>query len=54
LDALARAYAERGNVEQAIRYYKLSLHENPQNNWARQELNEMGADTDASPKSQPK
>jgi predicted alpha/beta superfamily hydrolase len=54
LDALARAYAERGNVEQAIRYYKLSLHENPQNNWARQKLNDMGADTDASPKNRPK
>jgi hypothetical protein len=54
LDALARAYAERGNVEQAIRYYKLSLRENPQNNWARQKLNDMGADNDASPKSQPK
>ena len=50
LDALARAYAERGNVEQAIRYYKLSLRENPQNNWARQKLNDMGADNDASPR----
>ncbi len=54
LDALARAYAERGNFEQAIQYYKLSLHENPQNNWARQKLTEMGADGDALPKNQPK
>jgi predicted alpha/beta superfamily hydrolase len=35
LDALARAYAERGNTQQAIRYYTLSLQENPNNTWAR-------------------
>jgi tetratricopeptide (TPR) repeat protein len=47
LDALARAYAERGNVEQAIRYYKLSLQENPNNAWAKQKLREMGTDPHA-------
>ena len=43
LDALARAYAERGNVELAIRYYRLSLRENPDNAWAKQKLQKMGA-----------
>jgi uncharacterized protein len=47
LDALARAYAERSNTEQAIRYYRLSLQENPGNAWAKQKLKEMGADPDA-------
>jgi uncharacterized protein len=47
LDALARAYAERGNTEEAIRYYRLSLQEDPGNVWARQKLKEMGADPDA-------
>lgn len=42
LDALARAYAERGNVEQAIRYYKLSLKKNPHNDWTKRKLAEMG------------
>jgi predicted alpha/beta superfamily hydrolase len=50
LDALARAYAERGNVEQAIRYYRLSLQENPHNAWARQKLTEIGTNPDALPK----
>jgi uncharacterized protein len=52
LDALARAYAERGNRQQAIHYYELSLHENPQNNWARQKLREMGVDAGDLPKKQ--
>ena len=47
LDALARAYAEHSNTEKAIRYYRLSLQENPGNAWARQKLKEMGADPDA-------
>ncbi len=51
LDALARAYAERGNTGEAIRYYRSSLQENPGNVWARQKLKEMGADPDASTKS---
>lgn len=42
LDALARAYAKRGETEQVIRYYKLSLEENPGNEWARQKLTELG------------
>ena len=50
LDALARAYGERGNKKQAIRYYALSLQENPGNNWARQKLKELGADPNSSTK----
>lgn len=42
LDALARAYASRNNAEQAIRFYRLSLQENPRNDWARQKLAEYG------------
>ncbi len=42
LDALARFYSDRGNVEQAIHYYTLSLKENPQNEWAKRKLAEMG------------
>jgi len=42
LDALARAYGDRGNVEQAIHYYSLSLQENPQNESAKRKLAEMG------------
>jgi hypothetical protein len=50
LDALARAYAERGNIEQEIRYCRLSPQENPHNAWARQKLTEMGANPDELPK----
>jgi tetratricopeptide (TPR) repeat protein len=42
LDALARAYSDRGDVERAIRYYLLSLKENPQNEWAKRKLREIG------------
>ena len=42
LDALARAYERRGNIEQAARYYLLSLKENPRNEFARKKLTEMG------------
>ena len=42
LDALARAWAERGNTGQAIRYYRQSLKANPGNEWARQKLKEIG------------
>lgn len=49
LDALGRAYAERGNVQQAVRYYRLSLQENPKNAWARQKLTEMDANPGAPP-----
>jgi hypothetical protein len=42
LDALARAYADRGNSQEAIRFYTLSLKQNPSNDWARQKLTEMG------------
>jgi hypothetical protein len=44
LDALARAYAQRGDNNQAIRFYKLSLEQNPKNEWAREKLGEMGVD----------
>jgi predicted alpha/beta superfamily hydrolase len=44
LDALARAYGQRGDNTQAIRFYKLSLQENPRNEWARKKLQEMGVD----------
>jgi len=47
LDALARAYADRGNTEKAIRYYSLSLKENSHNDSARRKLKEMGAAPDA-------
>ncbi len=43
LDALARAYEERGDAKQAIRYYQMSLKENPRNERARRRLEEMGA-----------
>jgi predicted alpha/beta superfamily hydrolase len=46
LDRLARSYAERGNVEQAIRFYRLSLEKNPNNDWAKQKLREMGTNAD--------
>jgi tetratricopeptide (TPR) repeat protein len=52
LDALARAYGDRNNVQQAIRYYRLSLEQNPDNAWARQKLREMGADSATSTKKQ--
>jgi hypothetical protein len=46
LDALARAYARRGNTAEVIRYYTLSLKANPRNDWARKKLAELGVDTD--------
>lgn len=47
LDALARNYAERGDREKAIRYYQLSLKENPSNEAAKQKLNNMGVPIEA-------
>ena len=44
LDALARAYAKRGDTGQVVRYYTLSLKENPRNEWARKKLAELGVD----------
>ena len=41
LEALARAYARQGNNPEAIRFYKLSLRQNPENQWARKKLAEM-------------
>jgi pimeloyl-ACP methyl ester carboxylesterase len=46
LDALARAYSDRGNNGLAARYYLLSLKANPQNDWARRKLREMGVQGD--------
>jgi hypothetical protein len=42
LDALARAYEKRGGMEQAVRYYRLSLERNPGNEFAKKKLTEMG------------
>ncbi len=42
LDALARAYEKRGDTGQAARYYVLSLEQNPQNEFAKKKLTEMG------------
>lgn len=41
LDALARAYAKRGDKEQAIRFYKLALQQNPKDAEASKELQEL-------------
>ena len=42
LDALAGAYLARGDKDKAVRYYSLSLQENPGNDQARQRLKELG------------
>jgi tetratricopeptide (TPR) repeat protein len=47
LDALARAYEQRGDKEHAIHYYDLSLKVNPNNEWARKKLKEAGVDVDS-------
>lgn len=47
LDALARAYESTGNVEQAVRFFTLSLKANPKNDWARRKLTEMGANVES-------
>jgi predicted alpha/beta superfamily hydrolase len=44
LDALARAYADRGENDRAIHFYRESLKVNPKNDWARGKLQEMGAE----------
>lgn len=49
LEALARAYERRGDIAQAIRFYKLSLQENPRNDWAAKKLRELGAAVPAPP-----
>lgn len=46
LEALGRAYSDRGNAERAIYFYKLSVKENPQNDWAKRKLQEMGVEVD--------
>ena len=42
LDALARAYGDRGDAKQAVQYYLLSLKQNPRNEFARKKLIDMG------------
>ncbi len=42
LDALARAYSDRGNNERARFFYLESLKANPRNEWARKKLQQMG------------
>jgi pimeloyl-ACP methyl ester carboxylesterase len=42
-DALARGYEARGNRERAIHFYKESLQGNPQNEWAKKKLRELGS-----------
>jgi tetratricopeptide (TPR) repeat protein len=46
LEALARAFARQGNNQEAIRFYKLSLRQNPENQWARKKLAEMEGNVD--------
>ncbi|MGD1082098.1 MAG: hypothetical protein ABR881_27585 [Candidatus Sulfotelmatobacter sp.] len=46
----ARRYESRGENEQAIRYYLLSLKENPRNDFARKKLTERGVRIPAPPK----
>ena len=41
LDALARAYDNRGDTAEAIRHYRLSLEQNPGNEFARKRLAEI-------------
>ena len=53
LDALARRYESRGDSEQAIRYYLLSLKENPRNDFARKKLTERGVKIPELPKNEP-
>jgi predicted alpha/beta superfamily hydrolase len=50
LDALARAYAQRGDDKQAMHYYELSLKVNPNNDWARKKLKEAGMDDGSLPR----
>jgi predicted alpha/beta superfamily hydrolase len=42
LDAIARNYEKRGDTLNAIRYYRMSLEQNPQNEFARKKLLEKG------------
>ena len=46
LDALARAYEQRGDKEHAIHFYELSLKVNPNDDWARRKLKEAGTDVE--------
>ena len=41
LEALARAYLQQGNRQEAIRFYELSLQQNPKNENARKMLEEI-------------
>jgi lipopolysaccharide biosynthesis regulator YciM len=52
MDALVAAYAKRGNIDRAIRIASFLFTKTHKTN-ARRKLNDRGADTDASRKSQP-
>ena len=49
LEALARRYEGAGDKGQAARYYLLSLQQNPQNDFAKRKLVEMGVKPPVSP-----
>jgi predicted alpha/beta superfamily hydrolase len=49
LDAIARRYAAQGLSDKAIRFYRLSLKQNPGNDWARKKLLEYGVSAEAEP-----
>jgi len=42
LDALARNYEKRGDNVSAVRYYRMSLEQHPQNEFAKKKLLEKG------------
>ena len=48
-DALARAYSARGDTEQAIRYFRLSVKANPANEFAKAKLKELGVNVEPPP-----
>jgi uncharacterized protein len=50
LDALARAYEQRGDKEHAMQYYELSLKVNPNNEWARKKLKKAGVENGRLPR----
>ena len=53
LDALARAYEKRGDGGQAVRYYRLSLAQNPGNDFARKKLTDLGFQVPEQPRNLP-
>ena len=43
LDALGRNYAKRGDTQHAVQYFKLSLEQNPDNEYAKKKLVELAS-----------